>query len=253
MYGQMDSFQLVRKIALLAISAESDFQGHLYVVTRFNELIKLDDTGSILRKYSNNYLGQLQLVSIHNPLQIALFYPGFQTLIILDNSLNEVKRIDLARLNIPYVTTLGYSAEREIWFFDEPLKQFKKVNINGRHILESTLGNQYQPARVHKIRIQKNEIKAWCDSASLITMDQNGNLKEIVQQAGEWVYWKENTTGFFYDQKFQVRSGDPALEFSQSIFPEDVPRMLGLTVINKGFVSFDQDGILYFFSRKANP
>lgn len=252
-YAQSDSIRLIRKIALQASSVEADFQGHIYVVTRQNELLKLNDTGGIMRRYSNNYLGTLQLISIHNPLQIVLFYPGFQTLIILDNSLNELKRIAMTQLNIPYVTTLGYSPEREIWYFDEPLKRFKKVNINGRHILESSLENKYQPERVHKIMIQKNEVKVWCDTSMLITMDLNGNMKEQVYQAGDWIYWKEQLTGFFHQQRVIIRDSDHPLPQILRGFPEGLPVMAGLSIMDGGYAAIDQEGVLYFLRFGPEP
>jgi len=244
-----DSILMIRKIALQAVSVEADFQGQIYVITRFNELIKMNDTGGIIRQYSNNYLGTLQLISIHNPFQIVLFYPGFQTLIILDKSLNELQRITMSQLNIPYVTTLGYSPERELWFFDDQLKRFKKVNIYGRHILESNLDNIYQPGRVYKIRAQKNEVKVWCDSSHLITMDLNGNLKDLAIQAGEWIYWKDQITGFFLNQQLVTRNAANYQTVLQSVFPVVSPGMQGLTILEKGYASIDQAGVLYIFRK----
>jgi len=248
-----DSIRLIRKIALQAVSVEADFQGQLYVITRFNELIKMNDTGGILRQYSNNYLGAVQLISIHNPLQIVLFYPGFQTLIILDNSLNELKRISMAQLNIPYVTTLGYSPERELWYFDDQLKRFKKVNIYGRHILETNLDNIYQPGRVNKIRAQQNEVKVWCDSSHIITMDLNGNFKNLASQAGDWMYWKDQITGFFLNQQLVIYSSTNSQAFPETVFPVATPILNGLTLFDKGYAAIDLEGALYIFSRMPKP
>lgn len=250
--SQKDSFVLILRSDLRAVSVEADFQGNIYLVNTLNELIQLDESGNILRRYSNNYLGQLQLISIHNPLQIVLFYPGFQTLIILDKGLNELKRIGMDQLNIPYVSTVGYSAEREVWYFDEQLQRFKKVNIHGRHILESNLENRYQPVRVQKIRIQKNEIKAWCDSTVLITLDLNGNFKGESRHKGEWVYWKEERIAFFNNQEimtFTYQDGTPPVP-DQTIRIKDMPWIQSICLLDIGYAAIDRDGQFYLFRLK---
>jgi len=253
MLGQSDSLLLIRTVSIQAAHVQADFQGQIYVVSDLNELIKLDDTGNVVRRYSNNYLGQLQLISINNPLQIVLFYPGFQTLIILDNTLNEIKRIGMAELNIPYVTTLGYSPERELWYFDDQLRRFKKVNISGRHILESNLENRDVPTRVNKILIQKNEVKAWCDSSRLITMDLNGNIKGIIHQRGEWIYWKDEITGFFKDQTLITRYETNPDSLIQNILPYPVQAVRSLTLHEKGIATTDTKGNLYIFRKLTKP
>lgn len=251
--GQVDSVKLVQTLILNAKSVESDLQNNIYVTTSKNELLKLNDTGLILRRYSNNYLGQGQLISISNPLQIVLFYPGFQTIIILDNTLNEIKRISLEQLNIPYVTTLGYSPERELWYFDEQIKRFKKVNINGRHILEANLNESYIPTRIQKIQVRKNELKIWCDSTFLLTLDMNGNFKSQISQQGEWIYWNENTTAFFKDQKLIFRTEGQPKSLGQNPIPSALPSMQSLSIMNNGLIGLDREGKLYLFKNITKP
>ena len=70
--------------------------------------------------YSNFQLGQISSANAFNPLKINLFYSDFNTVIILDNRLAEVAKIDFNSTenykNITHVTT-GF--DNTIWIYNQ--------------------------------------------------------------------------------------------------------------------------------------
>jgi hypothetical protein len=69
--------------------------------------------------YKNLELGKIDHVDFQNPLQIVVFYKEFNTIILLDNQLNEIKQIDF-NLNptLIQLEAVGLSAQNQLWLFD---------------------------------------------------------------------------------------------------------------------------------------
>lgn len=45
-----------------------------------------------LWQYKNLSLGKITKIDLQNPLKIVLFYEGFNSVILLDNQLNEIQK-----------------------------------------------------------------------------------------------------------------------------------------------------------------
>lgn len=250
MFGQdspPDSFSLVARVPLQAAAVVTDFLGTIYVVSSQNELIHLDETGVVLGRYSNNYLGRPQLIHTNSPLQLVLFYPDFQTLLILDKTLNELKRIRLADLGLPYLTTLGYSSDRELWYFDEPVRRFRRINIQGRLILESSMTFSPFPGEVMKIAIQNNEVRAWTNSGRMLVLDLNGHLKEEIDQEGEWILWKDDEMVYFNTRTIFSLSGKGLSTITDLSRLEGAP-FISIGLMKGGFVATDGRQVYIFRS-----
>lgn len=80
-------------------------------------------------QYTNFQLGNITSIDILNPLKITLFYEDFNTVIILDNTLNEIKRIDFNMTaqfkNLAAATTAN---DRNLWIFDTNTQQLEVFN-----------------------------------------------------------------------------------------------------------------------------
>ncbi|GAA4965348.1 hypothetical protein [Algibacter aquimarinus] len=84
-----------------------------------NDVFYKKNTSQILT-YNNLQLGNLETVNAFNPLKINLFYKDFNTVIILDNRLAEIFKIDFNTAskykNVSHVST-GY--DNTIWLFNQ--------------------------------------------------------------------------------------------------------------------------------------
>jgi len=80
-------------------------------------------------QFKDFQLGAVGNVDLLNPLKITIFFPDYQTAVILDNKLNEVNRISFAMeppfLNIKNATTAN---DNRLWTFNEDNQQLELYN-----------------------------------------------------------------------------------------------------------------------------
>ncbi|RZJ28184.1 MAG: hypothetical protein EOO48_10360 [Flavobacterium sp.] len=108
----------------------SDGFGFHYFINN-NVFIKTDGIKSL--EYSKNSLGKLSRVDIENPLLIVLFYENFNTVVLLDNQLNEVKQIEFSKLgstagspsqqNQIVAHAVGMASQNRLWVYDSLTQQ----------------------------------------------------------------------------------------------------------------------------------
>lgn len=103
-----------------------DSYGELYFIKN-RTLFKQTKTESI--QFKDFQLGAIGSVDILNPLKITLFFPDYQTAVILDNKLNELNRISFSMeppfLNIQNATTAN---DNRLWTFNEDNQQLELYN-----------------------------------------------------------------------------------------------------------------------------
>lgn len=80
-------------------------------------------------EYNNLALGAIGNVDLLNPLDITVFYPGFNMAVKLDNTLNETTRVDFNRVKsfrtVRYATT---GNDKNLWIFNADLNQLEVFN-----------------------------------------------------------------------------------------------------------------------------
>lgn len=99
-------------------------------------------TDNILRKskdreyveYKNLSLGDIEKADILNPLQIVIFYENFNTVVLLDNQLNETARINFSNLPDPQQEPLiaaaaGLAGQNNLWIFDVNTQRLGLYNL----------------------------------------------------------------------------------------------------------------------------
>ena len=93
-----------------------DNQGFQYSI-KDNVLFKNNEL--ISYQYKNVSLGKITRVDFQNPLQVVVFYNDFNTTILLDNQLNEIKKIDFNLLSEAVnIDAVALSSQNQLWFFD---------------------------------------------------------------------------------------------------------------------------------------
>lgn len=88
-----------------------------YYYTQNNQLFKQSKNKTY--NYKNLALGEIHDIAIENPLQIVLLYKNFNTVVLLDNQLNEVQKIDFNTID-PFltITSIGFGGQNKLWLFD---------------------------------------------------------------------------------------------------------------------------------------
>ncbi|MEL6720508.1 MAG: hypothetical protein AAFP82_17510, partial [Bacteroidota bacterium] len=148
-YSQ-STLELIQSIPTAAKSIHLDQLHQLYFVTLDNRLLKIDAKGEQQFEYSNSLLGDITLVDVTDPLNIAIYYADYQTLVLLDRNLTELQIISLFELGFGQVTAIGISNNQNIWLYDENDFKLKRINRQGKVVLESgdlsmNIGQSIQP------------------------------------------------------------------------------------------------------------
>ena len=90
---------------------------NLYFIKN-NELIKISEKDTFY--YRNNFYSNITSLDAKNPLRIQLFYEDFNSLLVLDNKLSEISKVDFNFLEpTKTVSKVSASSDNNIWIFNE--------------------------------------------------------------------------------------------------------------------------------------
>lgn len=116
---QQDSLVVDKFVAMDSFGASYMIQNNILMKKKDNKKWQ----------YNNLQLGDITSVDILNPLKITVFYADFNTVIVLDNTLNEINRIDFNIItdfkNLAAATT---ATDRNLWVFDTNTQQLEVFN-----------------------------------------------------------------------------------------------------------------------------
>ena len=135
---QDTSFRLIRKLKGDFIEFTVDNLDNIYTLNSRNQVKKYNANGDSVAVFNDvRKFGQASLIDVSNPLKILLYYRDFATVVVLDRFLNAVNVVDLRRLNIFQARAIGQSYDNKIWVYDELENKLKKVDENGKLVLET--------------------------------------------------------------------------------------------------------------------
>ncbi|PWA06607.1 hypothetical protein [Flavobacterium psychrotolerans] len=116
---------LATKIDTLQFQADSfigfDTFGAYYYIKN-NVLIKKNKTKTW--QYKNLSLNKISKVDLQNPLNLVVFYENFNTVVLLDNQLNEIQKINFSENTIPILATAtGLAFGNRLWIYNSLAQQ----------------------------------------------------------------------------------------------------------------------------------
>ncbi|WP_338731679.1 hypothetical protein [Mangrovimonas cancribranchiae] len=156
--------------------------------------------------YSNYQLGKPSTVNIFNPLKINLFYEDFNTLIILDNRLAEIFKIDF-NTTLPYKNVLCVSTgnDNSVWLFNTDTQTLELYDFK-KNIIKA----KSQPLAEQPISMTSNFNFCWLLTpnyiykynyfGSLIYKIKN-NAFESISQFNERLYLAKQNKVYLYDEE----------------------------------------------------
>ena len=157
-------------------------------------------------QYNNLQLGEITSVDILNPLKITLFYADFNTVIILDNTLNEIKRIDFNVIgefkNLAAATT---ATDRNLWIFDTNTQQLEVFNyvqektpIQNLPIPEKfiTQKSNYNYCRI----LTETTLYTYNIYGSLLTQQEVTGVTEFSMTNTEVIFLKEKKLYYTFEE-----------------------------------------------------
>ena len=115
-----------------------DNLGNIYALTRTNQLRKYTPDGDSVGVFNDVVrYGRLRTLDVSNPLRIVLFYPDFGTILLLDRMLKPLDAIDLRKSSMMQVSAVAASYDNHCWVYDEQEARLRKIDVQGRLLLES--------------------------------------------------------------------------------------------------------------------
>ncbi|MEY2692980.1 MAG: hypothetical protein RIT03_1371 [Bacteroidota bacterium] len=107
-----------------------DAYGALYSGSK-QQLTKTDDKQ--VWQYKNPSLGTISQVILTNPLKIVLYYENFNTVVLLDNQLNEIEKVNLSAINTPIVASaVGLAEGNKLWIYNSLTNQLGLLTLKNK-------------------------------------------------------------------------------------------------------------------------
>lgn len=115
----------------------TDELGNVYAIDDDFEIIKYTAAGKETYRYSNTRLDRPTFIDATDPFNIMVFYPDYQTIILLDRTMTETANLNLSDFDFFNVNAVALSGDNKLWVYDELNFRLKKINRNGEAIQTS--------------------------------------------------------------------------------------------------------------------
>ena len=115
----------------------TDGLANLYSINNKYEIIKYNAKGLENFRYSNTRLDAPEFIDATDPFNILVFYPDYQTVILLDRTMTETAVLNLIDFDYFNVNAVAVSSDNKLWIYDELNFRLKKIDRNGEVVQES--------------------------------------------------------------------------------------------------------------------
>lgn len=191
--------------------------GELFVINLDNQLKKYNVNGDSVGVFNQvKKYGRLGYVEAQNPWQALLFYPDFETIVILDKYLNVLGNINLREKNIFRVQAITNSYDNQIWIFDGQENKIKKLDQNGNTLMASADLRQVLDSVPNAVKIIDRDglLYLYDPSLGIFVFDYYGAYKHRLPFTG-WTSVNvigKNIYGFDADHLYRFTPPGPVAE-----------------------------------------
>ncbi|WCO02120.1 hypothetical protein [Psychroserpens ponticola] len=198
------------------IIALDNFETFYYL--QHNTIYKQDKNGTSIN-YSNYQLGEITTANTFNPLKINLFYQDFNMVVILDNRLAEIFKIDFNTIhpykNISHVST-GF--DNTLWVFNMDFQQLELFDYKTNKTRFSAVPVQSEVLDLvsdynYCWLLTKKYLYQYNYFGSMISKIENTGFTKITKSNGHLIFKKEDHLYFKHKKK-------------EDIVPINLPKLL---------------------------
>ncbi|MGE5942879.1 MAG: hypothetical protein ACM31G_00935 [Flavobacteriales bacterium] len=148
--------------------------------------------------YNNFQLGNITSVNTFNPLKINVFYRNFNTVVVLDNRLAEMFKIDFNTIQ-PYknVTHISTGFDNTLWIFNQDTQDLELYDYKTNTTRAKTL-----PIKGPVLDLKSNYNTCWLLTedylyvynyfGSLLEKIKNNGYTEMIENDGNIILKKDN-------------------------------------------------------------
>ncbi|MDN3724423.1 hypothetical protein QRD02_08510 [Aequorivita sp. SDUM287046] len=184
-------------------------------------------------RFNDLQLGRITSVDIINPLKVVAFFQDTNTVVLLDNNLNEIERINFN--NLPQflnVSTATNAGSNSLWLFNVDTQQLELYNYGSK--LQTVVSQPFPGKLISQasnfnycFTLTEKKLRAFNSYGSILNeMDSNG-FEKIIQQNENVVALKENE--LFYLPDFARRNDAVSHEITKLPITEISIKDLQLT------------------------
>lgn len=196
-----------RLISIRAKRVAIDKLNSIYVLGIDNRLRKYDQNGNFKFDYVNNSLGNIDMLDVTNPMNIMIYYKNFGTIKLLDNTLSEIKTIQINK-NGKYLGAFPVcmSNDNLFWIFDPQEGKIFKISEELDVIVETNHFNDlgFKGPRFSRMVERGNILVASDDRYGLFMFDNFGRFIRNIPVKGVLDFYFDgdkliyrNMEGFF--------------------------------------------------------
>jgi len=110
---------------------------NIYLIDADYQIVKYTPAGKETYRYNNNRLDRPTFIDATDPFNIMVFYPDYQTIILLDRTMTHTATLNFSDFDFFNVNAVAFSSDNKLWVYDELNFRLKKVDRNGKTIQES--------------------------------------------------------------------------------------------------------------------
>ncbi|MCG2419698.1 hypothetical protein K8089_11750 [Aequorivita sp. F47161] len=166
--------------------------------------------------YNDLQLGRITSVDIINPLKVVVFFQDTNTVVLLDNKLSEIQRINFN--NLPQflnVSTATNAGNNSLWLFNVDTQQLELYNYGSKL---QTVVSQPFPGKLlsqasnfnYCFTLTEKKLRAFNIYGSILNETPSEEYELIIQQHENLVALKENQ--LYYIPDFARRNNEIAHE-----------------------------------------
>ena len=138
-YSSAQELKLVKEWTVNeVVDATSDFSGNLYLSDEHGMISKYDKNGSLQISYSGTINSSIYSIDASHTSKIFGFYRDQQSYLILDRFLNPLNEANLNPSFVGYAAETAYSADNNLWIFDQSDLTIKKINLLSNIVITSS-------------------------------------------------------------------------------------------------------------------
>ncbi|MER3497569.1 MAG: hypothetical protein C4308_02470 [Chitinophagaceae bacterium] len=165
----------------------TDNLDNIYILSSTNQLKKYNANGDSVAVFNNvTRFGKVSQIDASNPLKILLYYKDFATIVVLDRLLSIRNTIDLRKQSIFQVNVIAQSYDNNIWLYDEAASKLKKIDDNGKPLLETSEFRLLfdEAPHIENIYDKDGFVYLYDPQQSVIVFDYYGALKNKILLTG---------------------------------------------------------------------
>ncbi|GAA4297419.1 hypothetical protein [Aestuariibaculum suncheonense] len=203
----------------------SSFEATFYIFD--NVLFKQEkNSKGIDVGYNNFQLGNITSVNTFNPLKINLFYKDFNTVVILDNRMAEISKIDFNALEEQkYITHVSTGYDNTLWVFNQNNQQLELFDYNTETTRVTSM-----PIQSPVLDIKSNYNTCWVLTEKyLYVYNYFGSLVKKIKNKGYTTFEQSNAN--------IILKKDNSLFFLKNTSDDIIPIKLPNLLINAFFVT----------------